>query len=644
MAEAGNSAPPTVRFGTYEADLHAGELRKNGHKIRLDGQPFRILALLLARPGQLVTREELKQSLWPADTFVDFEVSINAAVKRLRHALADSADTPRFIETLPRRGYRFIYPVTPALAQPAIAPVASRKQRFARLSVSVLLLAGILAAAWVGISKLRPGPQPDAPIRSIAVLPLANLTGDPQQEYLADGVHDELIAQLAQGGSLKVISRTSVLTYKQQKATIPEIAHRLGVDGIVEGTVRRAGDRLHITVQLISARDDRHLWAQSYDGELGNTPALVAEVVRGVTYHLNLDPVAAEQLRPFSKKPVDPAVYIAYLKGVYAMQTWKTDNLHQAIGFFLEAVDRDPGFAPAWAKMGECYESLADYAGDKNLPRREAVLRAKAALGRAVELDPSLRQPHQVLGRIHIAEWDWEGAAREFERARQVDPAYPGFPTYLLLTGRFDEAVEVQRKNAELNPLDYSAQLTVGYCAFRARRYQESISALKKTVNLNPNIHHAHYELAWNYAKTGRYTEAIAECEQALVILRRTRPDAIVATGCGWVYAVAGRRREALAIAHQLEQAGGGEEKFIQVAHIYDALGQRERALALLERAFQARSRGLPQQWLNPMVSDELRSDPRFQDILRRTAVPSITLRREKSFASVGKQKAGTAP
>jgi TolB-like protein/DNA-binding winged helix-turn-helix (wHTH) protein/Tfp pilus assembly protein PilF len=640
MSQAISSASPLIRFSVFELDLRAGELRKNGAKVRLEGQPLQVLALLLEQPGQMVTREELQRKLWPADTFVDFEHSINTAVKRLREALDDSATAPRFIETLPRRGYRFIYPVNGAAAALAGAAEPGRRWLPAVIAAAAVgALALLLALNFGGVRDRLLGSAVGPPVRSLAVLPLENLTGDPGQEYLVDGIHDELITELAQIGALKVISRTSVLRYKEQKKSLREIAGELHVDGVLEGAVRREGDRWHLTAQLISARDDHHLWAQSYDRGLRDMPTLPSEVARAVANRLHISLTPQEQVRLAKAQPVDPAVYQAYFKGKYYASKWTNGSLLKAVGYFREALDIDPTYAPAWAGMGGAYQSLGSFAHreGQGLSRDDARRRAQAGLLRAVELDPTLRAPHQALGRMKFAEWDWEGGAREFERARELDPSHPGFPVYLLNTGRFDEAVDAQRRAAELDPLNYASQLVVGWTAFMAGHYDEAIVALKRTIDLDPSIHHAHYELAWSYVKKGMYQEAIAECETSLALLRQKQPEAVTIPSCGWVYATAGRRREALDIARKLEKKPG-DEGFIPVAHTYDALGDRERALAFLNKAYGERAVLLPRQWSSRMLSDAMKSDPRFQELIRRTGNPWARFPTARSLAAISKE------
>jgi TolB-like protein/DNA-binding winged helix-turn-helix (wHTH) protein/tetratricopeptide (TPR) repeat protein len=643
-----------VGFGRFEIDTRSGEIHKNGRKIRLPEQPFRILQLLLERPGDVVTREELRLKLWPADTFVDFDHGLNNAISKIREVLGDSADTPRFVETLPRRGYRFIAPVDVEAhgGAPAVAPVSPpavdgeaglrpAPGRVAHLPLQRWLAAiatgGVVIATvvllfalnlggvrdrWAGIVGAKQA-APFTRIQSIAVLPLENLTGDPAQEYVVDGIHDELITQLAQVSSLKVISRTSVMRYKKEKPPLREIGRELGVEGVLEGSVRRAGDRLHVTAQLISVREDRHLWAHSYERDLRGVSVLASEVARTVAQQLNVPLTPQEQALLSNAKPVDPAAYAAYLKGKYFAQKVTNGGLHKAIEFFREAIDRDPGYAPAWAEMGNSYEFLSGYGlrGD-DLSKKDALLRSRAAVERAIALDPTLGGPHQALGTMKLNEWDWEGAGAEFQRAHDLDPNYGVNSFYLIMAGRLEGAVAAARRTVERDPLAYSEQLFLGWTYFYARRYDESIVALKRAVELDPRIHHAHYELAWNYAMKSMFGEAISECDTSLALMRRTQPEAVAAVECGWVYGLAGRHRQALEIARQLQKSAGEVENYTIVAHIYDAVGQRDKAFAWLEKAYKDRDPWLPRQWNMPFVSDELRADLRFQELMSRTGNP----------------------
>jgi TolB-like protein/Tfp pilus assembly protein PilF len=618
LPHAAASSSPLVRFGVFELDLESGELRKQGRRVKIDHQPLRVLECLLEQPGRVVTREELRQKLWPSDTFVDFEQAINSTIKRLRQTIGDSSDSPHFVETLPRHGYRFICPVSggPQAAGPEAA--SGPRQRIAAIALFAVASAALVA---IGLNFRRPSEQ----MTAIAVLPFDNLTGQADLAYLVDAIHDELITELAQIGGLKVISRTSVLRFRHPAKPLREIAADLDVDGVVEGAVSRDGQRWHVTAQLISARDDHHVWAASYERSDRELAVIPRQITREILGRLGIKVLPHEQARLAKTEAIRPEAFRAYSNGQYYAAKLTPDALQKAVHHFHEALDLDPSYAAAWQALGSAYEALGNWGGrsdDRRGAQAEFRLRAFAALQRAVDLDPGLRESHQALGRMRFAEWEWEEGKKAFERAREVDPTYPGFTIYLLATARFDEAFDAQRRAAELDPLNYYTQVAVGWTAFMAGRYDDGIAALRSVIDLNPALPPAHYELAWCLAKKGKYTEALTECDTSLALLRRQQPKTYVAQACEWVYAAAGRRREALEFARRIEADLEDDARFTRLAHVYDALGERDRALAYLEKAYQQKAASLPRQWYVPMLSDEIKADPRFQDIIRRTGQP----------------------
>ena len=622
------SGCPVVRFAAFELDPSAGELRKNGRKLRIEGQPLQVLQFLLEKPGQVVTREELQRRLWPSDTFVDFEQGINSAVKRLRQALDDSAQTPRFIETLPRRGYRFIYPLAIDPATPVEQPLPSQPGRVDRRSlfIAVCLFAAVGGLVIAPLWQTRSHGEDRRPVIRLAVLPLEDLTGDAGRASVPDEIHDQLIARLNEIAAFAVIARDSAVRYKQQRKPLADIADVLNVDAVLLGEVRRQGQRWHLTAYLASARKGNRLWSEGFEREGRELPLLPSQVARAVAARLDVALTPQEEARLGRAKPVDPVVFAACANGRRHLEKWTADGVEKAIRFFQEAIDADATYAPAWAGLGQAYLSPGGDArpDDEAAVADEARRReAEAALGRALQLDSTLREPRQALGRMRFQAWDWNGGAREFELGREVDPNHPGFPTYLLAVGNFQEAVEAQRLAARLDPLNYSSQLTAGWTAFMAGQFDEAIRALKATINLDPAIQHGHRELAWAYSGKGMHEEAIRECDVAFDLMRTQGPGGVVPGGCEWVYARAGRRAEALAMARQIEQSSrGGAHRFIRLAHVYDALGDRDRALGYLRQAYDARAAGLPRQWYVPMLSDAMKTDPRFQDLIRRTGNP----------------------
>ena len=416
-----------LRFGVFELDLRAGELRKHGLRVRLQEQPFQVLAMLVEHPGEVVAREELQKKLWPADTFVDFDHGLNKAINKLREALGDSAESPRFVETVARRGYRFLVEVRPADLAAVSSPqptsqAPARRQRYRdnsaekdfdgpALSVTaalpertqlsrgwksaglLLLVVVAVLAAWKVHSWLRP----PAVIRSLAVLPLESLSSDASQDYFADGMTDELISDLGQIGALRVISRTSVMAYKHTRKPLPQIARELNVDAVVEGTVLRSGDRVRITAQLIEASADKHLWSQSYEGELRDTLALQDKVARAIADQIRINLNAQEQAALKNVKAVDPQAYESYLKGRYFWNKRTRESLKVALAYFNQAIDEDPKYAQAYSGLADTYALLGDWQYAV-MTTKEAMPKAKAAAIKALELDDTSWRSSQLVG------------------------------------------------------------------------------------------------------------------------------------------------------------------------------------------------------------------------------------------------------
>jgi TolB-like protein/DNA-binding winged helix-turn-helix (wHTH) protein/Flp pilus assembly protein TadD len=651
-------SPRLIRFGAFELDVRSGELQKQGRKIRLEGQPVQVLICLLESPGELVTREELHRKLWPADTFVNFEHGLNAAVKRLRQALNDSADTPRFVETLPRRGYRFIAPiqavdvsgdgpavsVTPAVTEvPATQDLPEAKDhgqvnlsertvgfvRQRRLlawgasGVALLVVLGIFTV-WV----LRPGSHPPPVIRSLAVLPLENLSGDASQEYFSDGMTDELITELGQISGLRVISRTSVMTYKGAHKSLPQIARELNVDSVVEGTVLRSGNQVRITAQLILAAADKHLWAQSYEGDLRDTLALQAKVARSIAGEIRIELTPHEQAVLKNAKRVIPEAYEAYLKGRYFWNKRTADGLKKAADYFNQAVEKDPSYAQAYAGLADSYALLGDWEYAILAPK-EAYPRAKAAATKALELDSTLGEAHISLAFcLDGFDWDWESAGREFRRGIELNPGYATghhwYAWHLTALGRNDEAVAEMKKAASLDPLSLIISADLAEELLIAHRYDEAITQSRKTMDLDPRFAVAHYELGQAFVQKHMYNDAIAELQKAIAL---SGGSSTCTSNLAYAYAVSGMKNEAVRILNDLKnRSNHAFSNAPEIALVYVGLDEKDQAMAWLERAYAERFS--PGVLLRPAF-DPLRSDPRFQDLLRRIGLkPSIDLPR----------------
>jgi len=628
------SAPASVarvlRFESFELDLHAGELRKRGVRLRLQGQPIQVLAILLQSAGNLVTREELRSRLWPADTFVDFDHSLHNSIGRIREALGDSAEMPRYIETLPRRGYRFIAAVEEVQARiggengnkmeeaVGVSPQPKAPRRGATLILTLISCGVIGLAGWAAwrhsYAKITV-----VPIRSIAVLPLQNLSSDAAQEYFADGMTDQLITELAKVGTLRVTSRTSVMRYKGTKKALPEIAQELNVDAIVEGSVIRSGQRVRVTAQLLQAPTDRHLWAETYDRDVGDILRLQADVADSIAQQVRA------QLTPTQAQAhtVNPGAYDAYLRGrlYFVNEFTKPDSLKKAQAYFEDAIQKDPGFALAYAGLADSYVYMA-FAGA--LPKDQAYRSAKDALAKALALDDSIGEAHDTLGLLSSEfDWDWDTADREFNRAIALAPSYScaheDRAQFLALTGRRTEALA---EIAKVDQLDYgfSAAHTESATYYELRDYPDLIEASRRGLLLDPKDWPQHYTLGVGYEGTGKLVEAISEYQKAVEL---SAGDSNSTAALAHAFAVTGRKAEAERILHDFERKSKSDQVSpYLMATMFASLGDKDRAFEFLEKAYQERSLGMTSDLKADLRIDNLRSDPRFQALLQRVGLP----------------------
>ncbi len=614
--------PRIVRFENYQADLQTGELRKNGTKIRLSGQPFQILALLLEKPGELITREEIRAKLWPDEVFVDFDHSLNAAVNKLREALCDSTNDARFVETLPKRGYRFIGPIEvrdgPAARQAVTIssdpnaprppkglnrPHITRKYAVALIAI---LLAGLLTGLYVYSRRGRP-PSGSVvpPIQSVAVLPLVNLTGNPDQEYFADAMTEALTTELGKLSTLRVISRTSAMQYKQTKKSVPEIARELSVDAVVEGAVQRSGDRVAITAQLVYAPADRHLWAQSYEHELRDVLSMQREVAEQIAYEVQAK-IVPHDSRPITHK-VNPEAYKDYLLGRYAWETRSKESLFRALTYFQRALDKDPNFALAYAGEAEAYIPLV---GQSLMPLPEYLERASIAATKALALDDSLAEAHNALGAVFLNEYRWQDSEREFKRAIELNPNYAtahlwyGF--LLEALGQHSASLAERKLAHELDPLNFTASGAVGTSYFYLGEYDQAIAEYKRALELNPEFSWTRADLGKAYIAKRMYPEAITEFTKAGAL-----------DNLGYAYAISGNKAKAREILKKLNE----ESKSHYVspesqALVLVGLGKNEEAISWLEKA-ERENAALHHLNVDPAFAP-LRSNPRFQQLLQR--------------------------
>jgi len=623
--------PPSsrrVRFGVFEADLAAGELHRQGVKVRLSAQPFSVLAVLLERPGDVVTREDLRQRLWPADTYVDFDHGLNAAVNKLREALGDSAGTPRYIETLPRKGYRFIAPVHangdhgPVIVEERPAPGTPRPQT----RYFALLTAMAIAASLVLVALLPGRPRdlvPLAPpaIRSLAVLPFANLNRDPSQEVFADGMTDALICHLAQLGSMRVISRTSVMQFKDTRKSLPEIGKALNVDAVVEGTVLRSGDRVAVSAKLVRAATDESLWAQNYEGLLGDVLTLQGELAQAIARQIRLEVTGFAS----RARSVDPKAYEAYLWGRYYQDKqlgWATEK---ALPLFEQAIASDPGFARAYVGLAE--SAVYGY------PPKESMAKARAAALRAVELNPALAEAHAALGLVQTyADHDWAAAERSFKQAIELEPnlsdAHHRYSLLLAALGRLDQAVAESRRALDLDPLSSGVGHTLGRLLYFSRDYPAAIAQYRRTLERDPQSFWARLFLSVALEQTGAYREAATEWTRAHEAAPAGTEVSLPRVPIGLAQTLAGAGtaegyREFLRKRTQWEAKllPGAPVSSSSLAMLYAKLGDKDAALRWLERSVESGTRDVIFLNVEPAY-DSLRGDPRFQALVRRVELP----------------------
>ena len=458
-------------------------------------------------------------------------------------------------------------------------------------------------------------------IESLAVLPLANLSGDPEQEYFADGMTEELITNLGKISALRVISRTSVMRYKGTKKPLPEIARELNMDAIVEGTVQRSGNRVRISAQLIQARPERHLWAESYERDLRDVLALQSEVARAIADEIRLKVTPQEQTRLATVRPVNPEAHDAYLRGRYFWNKRTEDGLKKAIAYFQEALEKDPGYAAAWAGVADAYCMLANF---DFLPPKEGFPKAIEAATRALELDETLAEGHVSLGYVRQNyECDWPGAEKEYKRAIELNPnyatAHQWYSEHLAVVGRHDEAIAEIKRAQRLDPLSLVISTMAGIQLHWARRYGQAFEQLRKALEMDPNFGLAHCWLGRTYEQRGQWESAIAEHQKARAAFGG---GGYAVAALGYAYAAAGKRDEALRILtdlNRLRKTAYVSPYAIGVIHV--ALGERAQALQWLQRAYEDRDVRMVEIRVDPRL-DPLRSDPRFQDLLRRMNFP----------------------
>jgi len=655
-------SPPAVarilHFGVFEVDLKACELRKHGLRLKLPEQPFQVLVLLLENPGEIITREELRNRLWPGDTFVDFDHGLNNAVMRLREVLGDSSENPRFVETIPRRGYRFIAPVagsflsapsatateleagdvpvqeatTKAIdaaalessSEPARLHRPSSATRFVVLAAAALAAAILLGAGLIYRGRVDANGAGLIQNKSLIVLPIENLSGDKEQEYFADGMTDDLIANLAKIRSLRVISRSTAMSYKGTHKPLSQIASELKVDAVFEGTVLRVGNRVRITAELVQVSTDRHLWAETYESQMGDILALQNRVSSAIVSEIRINLTPEDQERLSRNPAVAPEAYENYLKGRYYWNKRSDENLTRAIGYFERATQQDPGYALAYAGLSDCYAIIsAEIFG--TMPAAEAAPKAKVAALRALEIDPTLSEAETSLATVKFNyDWDWSGAAAGFAKSIQDNPsyatAYQRYSLYLMAMGRPVDSFEQINKAREIDPLSISINFSLGWRFYMARQYDRAIQQLRNTLEMDPSYELPHLVLGLSYAQKGDFIVAIPELRKAVELSHGTP---LMTSALANAYARAGNKAEAeRLLADLISQSKKQYVSPYYFAVVYVGLGKPEQAIDWLEKAFADRSNGLVFLKVEPEL-DDLRSNPRFVALQQKLNFPS---------------------
>ena len=634
-------------FGPFRLDLNRHRVLRDGEVVPLSPKAIQTLTLLVQNPGELLEREALMQAVWPDVTVEDANLTV--AISQLRKALNQNGDAPEFIETIPRVGYRFVADIREVIEEPAplileertrsqpIKPIADNREtngtttappelqakisllpehRTQRRLIVALVLCLTIAAAAIADRFVKSSSSAPANISSVAVLPLRNLTGDPNAEYLSDGITESIISQLSRVPELKVISRASVFTFKGKEIDPREAGRRLGVGNIVEGSLLKSKDRIRAQVELVSAVDGHIIWSgDSYERAAADIFEVQDEISCNVAEHLQTVLCAD---RPAARRSTENvAAYEAYLKGQYYMAQRTAESLMKAIQFFQQATEIDPNYAVAYCDLAESYKLAVWYVP---MPASEAVPKLQAAATKAIELDSSLAEAHEAMAEVYSFQWKWKESVTEHQRSLALNPGYAaahhGLGLGLALLGRNAEALAHIERARELDPLSLIINTDYGWVYYLERRYDEAIAQYKQALELDPNFTLAHFDLALSYSALGRHEDAISEMQKA-----RERGSDYLA-GLGYVYAMAGRRAEALKTLDDLKRLA--EKQYVPPYHfgwVYTGLGDKDKAIALLQKTYDEHTQHVIDFKTVPLF-DGLRTDPRFQELVQKVGLP----------------------
>jgi TolB-like protein/DNA-binding winged helix-turn-helix (wHTH) protein/Tfp pilus assembly protein PilF len=627
--DAPSSSGPRIRAGLFEVDLGSGELHKSGRQVQLQEQPFRVLAMLLEHPGEVVTREELQARLWPAHTFVSFDEGINTAIRKLRVAFGDSADNPRFIETVPRRGYRFVAPVCDVIAEPAqpsdgIAARSAAKLpktkhpsvwRWILAASAAALLVVLVTVAYLGRSHAHAKSTAQKRVM-LAVLPFQNMSADPAQDYFSDGLTEETITDLGQLSPeyLGVIARTSAMAYKHTNKTITQIGHELDVEYILEGSVRREGGEARVSAQLIRVSDQTNLWAQNYERNLLDLLQIENELGKAIARQVQISLTPQQEMDLSKMRTLNPDAYDLYLKGRFYWNQRTPAGFWKGIESFKQAIEKDPDYAQAYVGLADCYILLGP---NDVLPAKEVYPLAKAAALKALQLDDGLAEAHASLGFLMLLyDWNPPQAEKQFQRAIELDPNYPTahhwYAYDLAAMQRSDEAVAEIRRAVELDPLSSIINTDAGQILLFARRSDEAIAQCHKAIGLDPEFKQAYWYLALLYQEEGLFDQALDAFLKAPPGFPDSQTAAIRSSG---ISGIKSYWRQRLAMLEQ--QAKEHYVSPYAFAVTYALMGDRDRSLENLGKAIDERYPSMVFVQIEP-VFDSLRSDPRFAALLHR--------------------------
>jgi TolB-like protein/DNA-binding winged helix-turn-helix (wHTH) protein/Tfp pilus assembly protein PilF len=640
----GNGVRQLREFGPFRVDPEQRLLLRDDQPVSLSPKAFDLLLVLLEHSGQIVLKDDLMKTLWP-DTFVE-ESNLGQHVFQLRKALGDRSQDSSYIVTVPGRGYRFAQKVRtiPEETIPEEDSIVVESHTRSRVVIdgeglprparlpgnrplrSIAVLLGLFVIVFAGYLAWRRSrlEKPAGPARvMLAVLPFQNLTGDPEQEYFADGLTEEMITQLGRlsPDQLGVIARTSVVGYKHGDKRLDQIGRELSVQYVLEGSFRRAGDRFRITAQLIQVKDQTHLWAQDYDRRPQDILALQDDVAMAVAEEIQLRLTPHQQTDLTRNRTVNPDAYEAYLKGRYFWNKRSQDGFRKAIEYYNQAIAKDPNYAQAYAGLADAYVLLGSYGF---MPQKEAMPKAKAAAQKALAIDDQLAEAYTSLGLISEQwDWNWREEEKDYKRAIELNPNYSVAhhwygDTYLVLVGRIDDAIAELRKAHELDPLSSVVATDLAKRLADAHRYDEAVALFQKTLDVDPDFMPARHYLAQAYEQMGRYPDAIAEVKKA----KSWETEVYMLGQLGHIYALQGRRQEALEIADELQRRSAQRYTDpVYLPKIYAVLGENDAALGWLEKAYEERSVGMLLLRHDPDY-DRLRSDPRFQRLIRLVGLP----------------------